>query len=95
MKPALGVALLGLGLLLVSADPGFAQCAMCKTVLTNSPEGRSIGEQFNHAILVMMLAPYLVFGMLTLVIFRQRLIRRLSNLSARIRRRRLPQTATA
>ena len=26
---------------------------MCKTALTNSPEGRDIGEQFNRAILLM------------------------------------------
>jgi hypothetical protein len=55
------------------ADPALAQCAMCKTALTASPEGRSIGEQFNRAILVMIAAPYLVMGALAAVVFRSRL----------------------
>ena len=46
---------------------------MCKTALTNSPEGREIGEQFNKAILLMIGAPYLVFGMVGVVVFRDRL----------------------
>jgi len=50
-----------------------AQCAMCKTALTNSPEGRDIGEQFNRAILLMIGAPYVVFGAVGAAIFRERL----------------------
>ena len=64
-----------------------AQCAMCKTALTNSPEGREIGEQFNHAILLMIGAPYLVFGAVGAAIFRERL-------RAGWRRFRQPRTAT-
>ena len=46
---------------------------MCKTALTNSPEGRDIGEQFNRAILLMIGAPYAVFGAVGAVLFRERL----------------------
>ena len=46
---------------------------MCKTALTNSPEGRDIGEQFNRAILLMIGAPYAVFGAVGAAIFRARL----------------------
>ena len=46
---------------------------MCKTALTDSPEGRDIGEQFNRAILLMIGAPYVVFGAVGAAIFRDRL----------------------
>ena len=46
---------------------------MCKTALTNSPEGRDIGEQFNLAILLMIGAPYVVFGVVGAALFRDRL----------------------
>jgi hypothetical protein len=46
---------------------------MCRTALTNSAEGRSIGEQFNQAILLMIAAPYLVLGTVGAVVFRERL----------------------
>jgi len=46
-------------LLAVSCAAGAsAQCAMCGTALTNSPEGRAMTPAFNHAILVMLAAPY-------------------------------------
>jgi hypothetical protein len=50
-----------------------AQCAMCKTALENSPEGRDIGEQFNRAILLLIGAPYVVFGAVGAAIFRDQL----------------------
>jgi hypothetical protein len=46
---------------------------MCRTALTDSPEGRDIGEQFNRAILLMIGAPYVVFGAVGAAIFRERL----------------------
>lgn len=39
-----------------------AQCAMCKTALTNSEEGRGMSAEFNRAILLMLAAPYLMMG---------------------------------
>jgi hypothetical protein len=50
-----------------------AQCAMCKTALTNSPEGRDIGEQFNRAILLMIGAPYAVASVVTIALCRDRI----------------------
>jgi hypothetical protein len=46
---------------------------MCKTALENSPEGRDLGEQFNRAILLMIGAPYAVFGVVGVALFRERL----------------------
>jgi len=46
---------------------------MCKTALTDSPEGRDIGESFNRGILVMIGAPYLVFGVVGAALFREKL----------------------
>ena len=67
-------AIAALGVLaLAGPETAAAQCAMCKTALTNSPEGRDIGEQFNRAILLMIGAPYLVFGVVGAAIFRERL----------------------
>lgn len=55
------------------ADPALAQCAMCKTALTNSSEGQRVASNFNHAILVMFVAPYLVFGVFVALVFRGRI----------------------
>jgi hypothetical protein len=60
-------------LVLAWPEAAAAQCAMCKTALTDSPEGRDIGEQFNRGILVMIGAPYLVFGVVGAALFRERL----------------------
>ena len=48
-----------------------AQCAMCKTALTNSPEGRAISGRFNVGILVMLLAPYVITTGVLFAIFRE------------------------
>ena len=48
-----------------------AQCVMCKTALTDSPEGRAINQTFNRAILLMLVAPYLVAGTLMATVFRR------------------------
>jgi hypothetical protein len=84
-RKALAVSLGLLGLLALAAGPAGAQCVMCKTALTNSPEGRSIGEQFNRAILLMIVAPYLLVGSFAVLFFRRRLGRRLGALAARLR----------
>jgi hypothetical protein len=75
----LAVAVLALGLVITAVDPALAQgCALCKTVLTGSKEGQAIARQFNEAILVMLFAPYLVFGSLAAFAFRVRIRERLS-----------------
>lgn len=58
---------------LAAADPLLAQCAMCKTVLMNSAEGRRISEGLNHGIVLMFAAPYLIFGAFAAAVFRRQL----------------------
>jgi hypothetical protein len=59
--------------LVLAASPVLAQCAMCQTALTNSPEGRGMGQEFNRAILVMFFAPYAVFSVVGTVLLRHRI----------------------
>jgi hypothetical protein len=69
---------LGLALLLWEPSVLLAQCAMCKTALTNSPEGRAISGRFNVAILVMLVAPYVIASGVLLAVFRERIRSRLA-----------------
>jgi hypothetical protein len=55
------------------AAPAMAQCSMCQATLVGSAEGRAMAGAFNHAILVMLVAPYLVFVSLLFVFFRHRI----------------------
>jgi hypothetical protein len=66
-------AIAGVALLMAAAAPVAAQCVMCKTALTSSPEGHAMGAQFNHAILLMLFAPYVVAVAFTLTVFRRRI----------------------
>jgi len=71
LRAAAGLAVLAL--LLAAAGPVAAQCAMCRSVLQQSPEGQRLSGQLNLAILVMFFAPYLVFGSFVIVMFRGRI----------------------
>ena len=63
--------LVGLVLALVGlADSASAQCSMCATALTGSEEGRAMSASFNRAILVMLVAPYMVVGAFAATFFR-------------------------
>lgn len=64
---ALAAGLLGL------AAPARAQCAMCKATLESSEEGRRVAGELNRAILVLLAAPYLVFGGCATFLFRRRI----------------------
>ena len=72
MKRLLAIALVAAAALAL-AGPALAQCAMCKTALTNSSEGQRVASNFNHAILVMFVAPYLVFGVFVAMVFRAKI----------------------
>ena len=84
MKKALAAAALLAGLLALAASPAAAQCVMCKTALTGSPEGRGMGAQFNQAILLMVAAPYVVVGGFLLGVYRGRLRHDARRLAARL-----------
>jgi hypothetical protein len=60
---AVALALVGI-VVLVWVEPLAAQCAMCRTALTESVEGQQLASGFNSAILFLLGAPYLVFGTL-------------------------------
>lgn len=55
------------------APTAFAQCAMCKTALTSSPEGRHMAGQLNLAILMMVFSPYVIAGGVAGVLFRRQI----------------------
>ena len=66
--------LLGLVVALgLAATPAAAQCAMCRSVIAQSPEGQRVAGELNKAILLMFFAPYLIFGSFTAWIFRSRI----------------------
>ena len=73
--------------------PSHAQCAMCQTALLNSPEARGMGAEFNKAILVMLFAPYAVFGSIGVVLLRHRIAAALRPALARLRVPRLVHPA--
>jgi hypothetical protein len=86
MKPArVAAALVVLAALLAVAPPAAAQCAMCKTALTSSPEGHLLGAHLNGAILMMVFAPYLVAGTVASVLFRRQIGSALTRLLRRAR----------
>lgn len=70
-------------LLAAAAAPAAAQCAMCKTALSGSPEGRVMSGHLNNAILMMVAAPYLVAGTVAGVLFRRQIAVRISRLRKR------------
>ena len=47
-----------------------AQCAMCQSVVAQSPEAQAAAGQLNLAILVMFVAPYLVVASFAVLVFR-------------------------
>jgi len=55
------------------APPAFAQCAMCKTALTSSPEGRHMAGQLNLAIMMMVFSPYVIAATVAGVLFRRQI----------------------
>ncbi len=71
MRKALALGALALVLSGTAAPLASAQCVMCKTALTDSPEGRAINQTFNRAILLMLVAPYAIVGTLMATVFRR------------------------
>ena len=46
-----------------------AQCAMCRTALTSSEEGRRWAQGINAGILLLLVAPFLIFGTIFLRVY--------------------------
>ncbi len=47
----------------------WAQCAMCRTGLMNSPEGRAWASGFNRGILFLLAVPFVIIGSLAALIW--------------------------
>ncbi|HEY3176414.1 MAG TPA: hypothetical protein VGK94_11725 [Candidatus Polarisedimenticolia bacterium] len=71
MPKALALGVLVVLLVGAVAPLASSQCVMCKTALTDSPEGRAINQTFNRAILLMLVAPYALVGTLMATVFRR------------------------
>jgi len=63
--------LLLLPALLAFEIPVWAQgCAMCRTALESSPEGRVLASSFAQGILMMMFLPYAIIGTAGFIVYR-------------------------
>jgi len=77
-----------LSAVLLAATPAAslaAQCAMCQTALSNSPEGQAMMGALSHGILLLLLAPYALVAGCGLILFRRPIAKWLAT-----RRPRLP-----
>lgn len=48
-------------LVVIAAEPAFAQCAMCKQAVEGSEEARRVSKGINFAILVLLFPPVALF----------------------------------
>jgi hypothetical protein len=62
--------LLVIAALVLAGGSAFGQCSMCRTALEQSEEGRAIAGSFRYGILLLLAAPYLIFGTVGFVVFR-------------------------
>jgi len=58
--------------LLASPAAGWAQCALCRTAITQSPEGQRLAAGLNAGILFLFGAPFAIAGAITLFILKPR-----------------------
>jgi len=66
LTPILYIAFMGL-----SESSTFAQgCSMCRAALESSAEGRLVASSFAHGILMMLILPYVLFGIFGIVLYR-------------------------
>ena len=56
--------------LLLFEGTGWSQCAMCRTALQNSPEGRAVAEGFRYGIIFLLAAPYAIAGSIAVGVVR-------------------------
>ena len=72
MTRRLWLAIAAVVTLVLVGEPAFAQCAMCRQAL-QSPEGRHMIGAFRSGIVLLLIAPFAVFGTVaTLAVRRKR-----------------------
>ena len=59
----IAVAMLSLTFAAVAVTPASAQCAMCRTLL-QTPEGQQMAAAFRSGILLLLAAPFSIFGLI-------------------------------
>lgn len=70
-----------------------AQCQMCRTGLTQSPEGQRWSRGINAGIMLLLAAPFVIGGSIALVIYRPQFTRALANVGARLGASKLGRSA--
>ncbi len=60
-----------LGILLLNATAGFAQCSMCKAV-AETADGGGFGAGLNYGIVYLMIFPYLIIGGIAYKIYKNK-----------------------
>ncbi len=64
-------AILAITAVLVLQASAWAQgCAMCRTALESSPEGKVLASSFAHGILMMLFLPYTLFAIFSFIVYR-------------------------
>jgi hypothetical protein len=59
-----------LALILLFESSALAQCSMCRTALESSAEGQAIAGGFRKGIVVLLAAPYAIFGTISFAVYR-------------------------
>ena len=72
-------------LMLIASTNAAAQCAMCRTALTNSAEGQHWSRGIDHGILLLLAAPFLIVGRVLFSIYQPEIVAWLSALGERCR----------
>lgn len=62
----------GAAIVLALGGDALAQCAMCRTALESSAEGQLAAASFNHGILFLLAAPFLIVALIAVAMFRAR-----------------------
>jgi hypothetical protein len=71
MRRHLFLTILVIAVVVLLEVSGWAQgCAMCRTALENSAEGKALAKSFDYGILFLMGIPYAMFGAAGIVVYR-------------------------
>lgn len=83
---AAGVAFVIVGVLVVSTPDASAQCVMCKTMLA-TPEGQKMVTALRSGILLLLAAPFAIFGTIATLAVRSKRRRDAASLAGPTERR--------